>query len=110
MKGKKIDFDALPSPGYVAANPPIISPPEKEFKLDNYIISFPSFIEHETYQCGSYYGIIFKIDKIKYDIIHNYLLGNRLLINGDNIGEWKDIPFKKETFSFLPKIINVKIL
>jgi hypothetical protein len=81
----------------------------KEFTLDQYLLTFDSNIRYETYNEKWYYGIIFyDSDGGKYDVIHNYALGNRLLIN--NKDGWKDIPFKEATFGFLPDGVQVRIL
>lgn len=61
---------------------------------------FEPSLKYETYKCEWYHGIIFYNSEGSYDVIHNNHLGNRLLIN--NSEGWKDIPFKKATFGFLP--------
>jgi hypothetical protein len=68
--------------------------------LDNYLLKFDIDVKFETYSCKCYYGIIFHVNNGRYDVIHNFNMGNRLLINNDD--GWKDIPFKKSTFGFLP--------
>lgn len=73
------------------------------FTLDKYKLSFDN-IKYETFKNSSYYGIIFNINNDRYELIHNYILGNRLLINTSRVN--KDIPFKKETFGFLPDCIK----
>jgi hypothetical protein len=83
--------------------------------LDKYIFLYDSSIKFETYKCESYYGIIFMIDGDgnsivnpthgRYDVVHNFVLGDRLLICNQN--GWKDIPFHSGTFGFLPKGIEV---
>jgi len=84
------------------------------YTLDEHILlMFDPQIKHEVYECQWYHGIIFLIpgdsndtfysvygDYGRYDVIHNRYLGNRILIN--NSEGWKDIPFKKATFGFLP--------
>ena len=77
-----------------------------EYKLDNYIISYNSLLNPEIYNNKDYYGIKFIINNHTYDITHNNYIGNRLFINDEN--GWKDIPFKKETFEFLPDEISIK--
>lgn len=81
---------------------------KKIFKLNNYELSYPEDMNVSLYSNSCYYGIKFIINNHVYDVTHNYNLGDRLII--DNEHGWKDIPFKKETFSFLPSGIEVKIL
>lgn len=78
----------------------------ENFKLDKYSIEFNSDIKYEKYSCEWYYGIIFWINEIKYDLIHNKLMGNRLLINEPS-GKWQDVPLKLETFWLLPSEIKI---
>lgn len=81
----------------------------KTFTLDQYLLTFDSQIKHETYDEEWFYGIIFYDDDGgKYDVMHNYALGNRLLLN--NKEGWKDIPFKEATFGFLPPGVQARVL
>lgn len=80
----------------------------EQFKIDNYLLSFKKSTKKETFKCSSYYGITFYIDNDRYEILHNYNLGNRLLIN--NQDGWKDVPFSKKTFFFLPDEILIRIV
>lgn len=80
------------------------------YDLDTSIIlRFDPCMKYEKYSCEWYHGIIFYIpddgniltgDYGRYDVIHNIYMGNRILIS--NKEGWKDIPFKKATFGFLP--------
>lgn len=72
------------------------------FILDRYLITYPIGFEVEIYNEKWYYGIIFKTAEGRYDVLHNYALGNRLIINKKD-GSWNDIPFKPATFDFLPE-------
>jgi hypothetical protein len=84
-----------------------INVPKCTFRLDNYLITYDHTFKTETYSCQWYYGIIFWDDQDnKYDVIHNYYLGNRLIIN-PKAGGFSDIPFKPATFGFLPDGIEV---
>lgn len=67
---------------------------------------FDSDLKHKVYECETYYGVSFYYEDETYDIIDNKYLGYRLIIT-DNYFCWKDIPFKKETFHFLPSCIKV---
>jgi hypothetical protein len=75
----------------------------------NTLLIFEPNLKYEKYSCEWYHGIIFYVhgdgnfltgEYGRYDVIHNIYLGNRLLIS--NSEGWKDIPFKKATFGFLP--------
>lgn len=76
------------------------------YQIDKFLIEFDDDLQFHTYVDKWYYGIIFITANGRYEIIHNYFLGNRLLINNDEFS-CKDIPFKQETFSFLPNNIIV---
>lgn len=77
------------------------------YVLDKYIITYPINIKTEMYSCKDYYGIIFITEECRYDVCHNYLMGDRLIIN-PAAGGFKDIPFKEATFGFLPEGVSVK--
>lgn len=77
------------------------------FVLDKYMITYPKRYEIETYSTKDFYGIIFTTDDCRYDVCHNYFLGNRIIIN-PKAGGFQDIPFKPATFGFLPEDIIVK--
>lgn len=77
------------------------------YVLDKYLITYPVSLEVETYSCKDYYGIMFTTNDCRYDVCHNYLLGDRLIIN-PKAGGFQDIPFKPATFGFLPEGITVK--
>ncbi len=71
------------------------------YVLDSYLIIYPSGMNVETFSEPWYYGIIFRDEKGKIEAMHNYALGNRILLNFHD-GSWHDIPFKPATFGFLP--------
>lgn len=77
------------------------------YVLDKYLITYPSKLNVETYSSKDFYGIIFKTEDCRYDVCHNYLMGDRLIIN-PKAGGFQDIPFKPATFGFLPEGITVK--
>lgn len=77
------------------------------YVLDKYLITYPNSFKTETYSCKDYYGIVFFTDECKYDVCHNYLMGDRLIMN-PTAGGFSDIPFKPATFGFLPEGITVK--
>jgi len=77
------------------------------YVLDKYLITYPVDLKVETYSCKDYYGIIFIMEDCRYDVCHNYLMGDRLIRN-PTAGGFSDIPFKPATFGFLPEGITVK--
>lgn len=79
----------------------------KKHTVGTYILLFEEHVKHETYECESYHGIIFHDNDIKYDVLHNYVLGQRIIISNKH-GLCQDIPFKKETFYLLPNTIKVE--
>jgi hypothetical protein len=92
---------------FILESPPVRA--LKIFTLDIYQLLFDECIKHETYDEQWYYGIIFyDEDNGKYDVIHNYLMGNRIIIN--NKEGWRDIPFKEATFGFLPAGVKARVL
>lgn len=54
------------------------------------------------YSNTSYNGIIFHTEDARYDVVNNPHLGPRIIINPHG-GGFEDMPFKPETFGFLPK-------
>ena len=77
------------------------------YMLDKYMITYPKHMAVETYSCKDYYGIVFITEDCRYDVYHNYLMGDRLIIN-PKAGGFSDIPFKPGTFGFLPPGVEVK--
>jgi len=77
-----------------------------EIRIGNFLILFKN-IQYETYDDPSYYGVIFKDDKAKYDIIHHRFDWTRLIVNYIN-GSWQDLPFHEGTFRFLPECVKVE--
>lgn len=54
-----------------------------------------------------YYGIVFKFGDDRFEIIHNLLMGYRLIMNNLINYSCKEVPFKQETAGFLPDGIEV---
>jgi hypothetical protein len=77
------------------------------YVLDKYMITYPKHMATETYSSKDFYGIIFITEDCRYDVCHNYLMGDRLIIN-PKAGGFSDIPFKPATFGFLPTGVEVK--
>lgn len=72
------------------------------YTFDKYLLIFDLDVEFKDYAFEQQYGIIFYVGNNSYDVIHNIHTGNRIIIN-DGKGLLQDIPFKKDTFEFLPK-------
>jgi hypothetical protein len=85
------------------------------FQTDRYHITFPDYYKYEITVCKSYYAIDFILPFEKYAIVNNFHLGDRLVVDKENDiymhlnGEviHKDLPFKPDTFHFLPEDIKV---
>lgn len=80
---------------------------ETMYEFDKYIITYDSSIKAVSFDCKWYYGIVFHINDGKFELIHNYMLGNRILISLHE-GWLQDIPFKPATFDLLPQGIKAK--
>ena len=86
----------------------------QKYKLGKYTFIFPENVKFKTTECDSYSVVSFFIENDgntylgqifgKYEVINNLHLGYRLCIS--NKDGWQDIPFKKETFTFLPPCIT----
>lgn len=78
------------------------------FILDTYIITYDSNIKTDKFDNEWYYGITFYTGPhSKCELIHNYALGNRILLNPKE--HWGfDIPFKPGTFHLLPDGITAE--
>lgn len=77
------------------------------FLLDKYTIWYNASIKAEEFKNEWYYGITFYIGGGKYELIHNYALGNRIL-SSPKEGWSTDIPFKPSTFHLLPDGITAE--
>ena len=77
------------------------------FFLGDYIIAYDPTIQTKTYVCQDFYSISFFIDDFEYCLVHNYIMGDRIVISNKD-GYCKDIPFKVDTFGFLPDKINAR--
>lgn len=81
---------------------------ELTFNLDKYIISYPNNFKVNIFETQWFYGITFKTKHGYVELIHNPILGNRMIIS-DDVWMCKDVPFKEETFWLLPDGVTVKI-
>lgn len=74
-------------------------------KINNFNFYFSEFeIKYSLIYCSQYNGVRFVHGEDRYEILYNKDLGNRLLINKPYF--WHDVPFKKDTFKFLPEQIR----
>ena len=65
-------------------------------------------IRVEPYSCSSYTGVIFWDEPgNKFDVVLNPHFGPRLIFNLKN-GSWNDVPFKEQTYGFLPEGVTVR--
>ena len=76
--------------------------------LGKYEFTFKPNITYKVYESEWLDSITFFIKTERYEVINNFSMGYRLLIN--NRGGDKDIPFHSGTFDFLPKDIEVNEL
>jgi hypothetical protein len=79
------------------------------YTFDTYLIFYHPGVETKKHECIDYYSITFFIDEFEYHLVHNYHLGNRIIINNKQ-GHNQDIPFKSDTFWLLPKEITAEEL
>jgi hypothetical protein len=74
----------------------------KVYFLGPYRIHYPSHLRVETFREESYDGIIFIMEDARYQLINNYAMGTRLIINPHD-GGFKDMPFNVRSFAWLPE-------
>lgn len=79
------------------------------YVLGSYVLTFDAIIKVESFSCESYDGVAFTVDDKNYQVINNYHMGPRLVIN-PRAGGFEDVPFKPETFWLLPEGIVAKEL
>lgn len=65
-------------------------------------------IRVEPYVCQDYEGAIFWDQRgNKFDVVINPYFGPRLIFNLVG-GSWNDVPFKEQTFGFMPEGVRVR--
>jgi hypothetical protein len=79
------------------------------YTLGPYLITYDTTMKTETFSEASYHGIIFITSEARYQLINNYHLGTRLIINPHD-GGCQDIPFKPATFVFLPEGVGAHLI
>jgi hypothetical protein len=72
------------------------------YVLGPYVLTFDAAIKVEYFSCESYNGVMFTVGDKKYQVVNNYYMGPRLIIN-PLAGGFEDIPFKPGTFWLLPE-------
>jgi hypothetical protein len=90
------------------------------FQIGQYLLTYPRYMESETFFDEWYYGIIFFVEDFKYEVIHNYAMDTERLFISQRpkySGLYhqcyflnNDIPFKPATFDFLPTGVTAKEL
>lgn len=78
-----------------------------KFDFEDYVVDFPDSMEYKIFDEEWYYGIIFKVDGSRYEIIHNRVGWDRIIINYKD-SSWSDLPFNEGTFRFLPEGVTLK--
>lgn len=74
---------------------------DKTYVIGDYILVYSPDVKIETFSCESYHGIMFFNQKGCYQVLNNYHMGPRMIIN-EHDGYHQDLPFKPATFGFLP--------
>lgn len=72
------------------------------YVLGPYMLTFDTSISVEVFSCESYNGVVFSDAQAKYQVINNYHMGPRMIIN-PHLGGFDDVPFKSDTFWLLPE-------
>jgi len=80
---------------------------KKSCIVDRYLFTYDCTVQANIFSCESYYGVSFNMNDGRYEVIHNYHMGNRLIINPKD-GRFEDVPFKPDTFWLLPPEIEVE--
>lgn len=76
--------------------------PVNMYILGHYVITYDASMKTEVFSCESYNGITFFTEEGRYQVINNYHMGPRIVINLHD-GSFRDMPFKPDTFDYLPK-------
>lgn len=67
-------------------------------------------VRAEPYTCADYAGVIlWDAQGSKFDVVLNPHFGPRLIFNLKH-GSWNDVPFKEQTYGFLPEGVSVRRL
>lgn len=69
------------------------------------MITYPDSMKREFFEAPSYIGIKLFTSEGTYQVINNFYMGPRIIITMKD-GFWNDIPFKPDTFYFLPESVS----
>jgi len=93
----------------------------KSFGLEKYNIKYDQNIKAFPFYDRNCYGITFVIGNFKYQLVHNYDMQTERLLIQEDVGHsflskpsglfsFKDLPFKPETFGFLPEGVSSEVI
>lgn len=68
-----------------------------------YVLTYDASLKTETFSEDCCCGITFYLKDGRYQVVNNYHMGLRLIVNYHN-GGWQDIPFKPSSFWVLPSV------
>lgn len=77
------------------------------FAFDKYMIQFPFNLKFKLYDEHYFNGIIFYKGDYRYDLCHNVVDWNRIIISCKD-GSYKDLPFHEGTWHFLPDGVTIR--
>lgn len=79
------------------------------YVLGPYMLTYDASLKTEMFSEKDYHGIIFTNDKGRYQVINNYHMGPRMIVNYHG-GGFEDIPFKPASFWCLPPGVTAEEL
>jgi hypothetical protein len=79
------------------------------YVLGPYVLTFDATISVEYFSCESYNEVMFTVGPKKYQVVNNFHMGPRIIIN-PLAGGCEDIPFKPGTFWLLPEGVTAEEL
>jgi len=77
------------------------------FGFDKFLVGFPKELKFQIFDDGNCNGIIFYEEDATYQLVHNKVDWNRIIVNRKD-GSWMDLPFNPNTWSFLPKGVTIE--
>lgn len=78
----------------------------QQVAIGDYLIRIPDDIVLTPFECTDYYGVQLVVGGVKYDVLANQYMGERILIS-EGYGSTRDMPFHLGTAGFLPTGIEV---
>ena len=73
--------------------------------LGRFELEYPDSLVVQHYSCKDYRGIQFVYESVKYDVLDNIHMGERIIIS-EGEGCFRDMPFHLGTASFLPACVK----